>query len=147
MAGSLRKKRGQRAPGHSVTRVIHFCYGHRLLGHRGKCRHLHGHNGVIEVTLRRRLDRLGMVMDFARIKAAVEGWVKAELDHRMLLNARDPLAAALRALGEPVVALPGNPTAENIARLVYARARARKLPVLRVRLWETRDSAAQYPAA
>ena len=72
-------------------------------------------------------------------------WVKSTLDHKMLLNSRDPLARALRALGEPVVTLKGNPTAENIARLVYARARARKLPVLNVRLWETRDSSAQYP--
>lgn len=129
----------------SVTRIIHFCYGHRLLGHRGKCRRLHGHNGIIEVTLRRRrLDRMGMVMDFDRIKATIETWVKAELDHRMLLNSRDPLAAALRRLGEPVKALKGNPTAENIARLIYARARACKLPIIRVRLWETRDSCASY---
>ena len=141
------KGRGPREA-HSVTRRIHFCYGHRLLGHRGKCRHLHGHNGVLEVTLRRTgLDRMGMVMDFERIKSAVEDWVKAELDHRMLLNRRDPLAEALRALGEPVVTLSGNPTAENIARLVHARARSRKLPVLWVRLWESRDSVAQYPAA
>ncbi|HBT62070.1 MAG TPA: 6-pyruvoyl tetrahydrobiopterin synthase [Elusimicrobia bacterium] len=133
------------APAHTVTRIIHFCYGHRLLGHRGKCLHLHGHNGVIEITLRRgRLDRMGMVMDFERIKATVEKWVKAELDHRMLLNRRDPLAPILRRLGEPVVALSGNPTAENIARLIYARAKAKRLPVLSVRLWETRDSCAHY---
>jgi 6-pyruvoyltetrahydropterin/6-carboxytetrahydropterin synthase len=131
---------------HCVTRVIHFCYGHRLLEHRGKCRHLHGHNGVLEVTLRRsRLNRMGMVMDFERIKSAVADWVQSTLDHKMLLNSRDPLVRTLRALGEPVVTLKGNPTAENIARLVYARARARKLPVLYVRLWETRDSYAQYP--
>jgi len=132
---------------YSVTRVIHFCYGHRLLGHRGKCRHLHGHNGMLEVTLRRKkLDRLGMVTDFERIKSAVADWVKATLDHKMLLNVRDPLVHMLRKLGEPVVTLSGNPTAENIARLVYEHTRRRKLPVLRVRLWESRDSVAQYPA-
>lgn len=133
---------------HCVTKVIHFCYGHRLLEHRGKCRHLHGHNGVLEVTLRRRrLDRLGMVVDFERIKSAVADWVKANLDHKMLLNSRDPLVRALRALGEPVMTIRGNPTAENIARLVYSRARSRKLPVLSVRLWESRDSSALYPGA
>jgi 6-pyruvoyltetrahydropterin/6-carboxytetrahydropterin synthase len=129
-----------------VTKVIHFCYGHRLWGHRGKCRHLHGHNGVLEVTLRRkRLDRLGMVMDFERIKAAVADWVKVSLDHKMLLSSRDPLVRVLRGQGEPVVTFTGNPTAENIARLVYSRARSRKLPVLSVRLWESRDSCALYP--
>ncbi|MFA6003378.1 MAG: 6-carboxytetrahydropterin synthase, partial [Elusimicrobiota bacterium] len=104
----------------TVTKVIHFCYGHRLLDYRGKCRHLHGHNGRLEVTLRKaKLDRLGMVMDFYRIKSTVERWVKAELDHRMLLNARDPLAPILRKAGEPVVTVTGNPTAENIARLIF----------------------------
>ena len=138
----------KKGPAYGVTRVIHFCYGHRILGHRGKCRHLHGHNGVIEVTLRRpKLDRLGMVMDFERIKTLVEKWVRTTLDHKMLLHCRDPLAPVLRAEGEPVVTLRGNPTAENIARLVYARARASKLPVLCVRLWESRDSVAQYPGA
>lgn len=139
----------RRAPGkaHGVTKVIHFCYGHRLLEHRGKCRHLHGHNGVLEITLlRKSLDRMGMVMDFDRIKSAVADWVKSRLDHKMLLNSRDPLVRVLRAQGEPVVALPGNPTAENIARLVYTRARRRGLPVHSVRLWESRDSSALYPA-
>ncbi len=132
----------------SVTRVIHFCYGHRLLGHGGKCRHLHGHNGVIEVTLRRRrLDRLGMVEDFERIKSGIAKWVKKNLDHKMLLDSRDPLAKILRSEGEPVVLMKGNPTAENIAQLVYGRAKRLKLPVTRVRLWETRDSCAQHPAA
>ena len=132
----------------SVTRTIHFCYGHRLLGHRGKCRNLHGHNGILEITLdRARLDRMGMVTDFEKIKAVVERWVKDELDHKMLLNASDPMAQALSRLGEPVFLMKGNPTAENIAKLVFARARAKKLPVVRVRLWETRDSCAQYPGA
>ena len=131
---------------HSVTRTIHFCYGHRILGHRGKCRHLHGHNGVLEVTLRRkRLDRLGMVADFERIKSTVEKWVQKTLDHKMLLHSRDPLAQVLRGLGEPVVLMKGNPTAENIAHLAFARAKAFKLPVLRVRLWETRDSCGSKP--
>ena len=128
----------------TVTRIIHFCYGHRLLDYRGKCRHLHGHNGRIEVTLHKaRLDSLDMVMDFERIKSLIEKWVKTEIDHRMLLNARDPLAAVLRRAGEPEVLMRGNPTAENIARLILKRGRAMRLPVVRVRLWETRDSYAQ----
>ena len=130
---------------HCVTKVIHFCYGHRLLGHRGKCRHLHGHNGMLEVTLRRtRLDRLGMVMDFERIKSAVADWVKTTLDHKMLLSSRDPLVRALRALGEPVVTLQGNPTAENIARLIFEVARGQGFPVVDVRLWETPHCCATY---
>ena len=138
----------RKQPAYSVTRVIHFCYGHRILGHKGKCRHLHGHNGVIEITLRRkRLDRLGMVEDFGRIKSSIAAWVKKKLDHKMLLHRRDPLAALLRREGEPVVLMKDNPTAEHIASLVYERARACGLPVICVRLRESRDSCAQYPAS
>jgi 6-pyruvoyltetrahydropterin/6-carboxytetrahydropterin synthase len=90
---------------------------------------------------------MGMVTDFGRIKAVVERWVNDELDHKLLLHARDPLVPVLTRLGQPVVRFPDNPTAENISRLIYQRARRGKLPVLHVRLWETQNSYAQYPAA
>ncbi|MBI5884374.1 MAG: 6-carboxytetrahydropterin synthase [Elusimicrobia bacterium] len=129
----------------TVTRLIHFCYGHRLLGYRGKCRHLHGHNAVAEMSFRRRgLDRLGMALDFDEIKRTVQPWVDAELDHRLLLNKRDPLVKVLRDLDEPVVTLHGNPTAENIAKLLFDFAAGRHLPVTRVRVWESRDSCAEH---
>ncbi|MES9926921.1 MAG: 6-carboxytetrahydropterin synthase, partial [Candidatus Thiodiazotropha sp. 6PDIVS] len=36
---------------YTVTKEIHFCYGHRLLNHKGKCRHLHGHNATAVIHL------------------------------------------------------------------------------------------------
>ena len=36
---------------HKVVKTIDFCYGHRLLNYEGKCRHLHGHNGLLEVAI------------------------------------------------------------------------------------------------
>ena len=58
-----------------VTRVLRFCYGHRLLNYDGKCRHLHGHNGRAVITLEAdRLDTLGMVVDFSAIKRVVSAW-------------------------------------------------------------------------
>ena len=129
----------------SVTRVIHFCYGHRLLNYDGKCRHPHGHNGKIEITIEKpALDKMGFVMDFEEIKAKVQRWVDAELDHKFLLNKRDPLVKTFQEQGEPFVALEGNPTAEAIAKLIFDYARGRKLPVAEVRLWETVNSFAAY---
>ncbi|MFA6317505.1 MAG: 6-carboxytetrahydropterin synthase [Elusimicrobiota bacterium] len=129
----------------TVTRRVHFCYGHRLLDYRGKCRHLHGHNAVAEVSFRRRtLDRRGMALDFDDIKKSVQVWVDEELDHRLLLNRRDPLVKLLQDLGEPVVAMPGNPTAENIAKLLFEFAAGKGLPVSGVRLWENPNSCAEY---
>src|SRR5687768_4397191 len=103
-----------------VTREIRFCYGHRLLNYDGKCRFLHGHNGRAVITLAApELDSLGMVMDFSVIKKVVSGWIDAQLDHRMLLHRDDPILSYLKAQGEPVFVMDVNPTAENIARIIY----------------------------
>lgn len=128
-----------------VTKEIHFCYGHRLLNHGGKCRNLHGHNGRAVITLEAPvLDALGMVVDFGDIKHKVGGWIDDTLDHRLLLHRDDPVIPDLIRLGEPFVELDVNPTAENIAKLIFERAVAAGLPVTEVALWETENSFAAY---
>jgi 6-pyruvoyltetrahydropterin/6-carboxytetrahydropterin synthase len=128
-----------------VTRELRFCYGHRLLNYDGKCRHLHGHNGRALITLETpRLDPLGMVVDFSTIKKIVGGWIDAQLDHRMILHKDDPVLPTLQAQGEPVFLVDVNPTAENIAKLIYDYAAGQGFPVIEVRLWETEDSYAVY---
>jgi 6-pyruvoyltetrahydropterin/6-carboxytetrahydropterin synthase len=128
-----------------VTREIHFCYGHRLLNYDGKCRHLHGHNGRAVIALETpELDALGMVMDFARIKRVVSNWIEETLDHKMLLHRDDPALPFLHELGEPVYVLNVNPTAENIARLIYDFTASQGFPVVEVQLWETENCYATY---
>jgi 6-pyruvoyltetrahydropterin/6-carboxytetrahydropterin synthase len=128
-----------------VTKEIHFCYGHRLLNYAGKCRNLHGHNGKAVITLEAAsLDALGMVVDFSEIKRVVGKWIDETLDHRMLLNEADPILPELMRQGEPFVTLNANPTAENIARLIFERIAAQGLPVVEVTLWETEASFATY---
>jgi 6-pyruvoyltetrahydropterin/6-carboxytetrahydropterin synthase len=128
-----------------VTKHIDFCYGHRLLNYSGQCRHLHGHNGRVEIDIASdRLDARGMVVDFADIKAAVKTWIDETLDHRMLLCKDDPLLPVLQERGERFYVMDVNPTAENIARLIFDHARAKDLPVSEVRLWETPTSFASY---
>jgi 6-pyruvoyltetrahydropterin/6-carboxytetrahydropterin synthase len=131
-----------------VTRELRFCYGHRLLEYSGKCRHLHGHNGRAVISLAApELDAIGMVMDFSHIKRVVSAWIDDNLDHKMILNRRDPILPLLQQQGEPVFLLDANPTAENIARLIYDFARAQGFPVVQVQLWETDDSYATYRGA
>jgi 6-pyruvoyltetrahydropterin/6-carboxytetrahydropterin synthase len=121
-----------------VTREIDFCYGHRLLDYDGKCRHLHGHNGRAVITLEAPdLDRRGMLVDFSDIKREVQEWIDETIDHTMLLRADDPILPVLRERGERVYEMQVNPTAENIARLIYERALDAGLPVVEVLLWET----------
>jgi 6-pyruvoyltetrahydropterin/6-carboxytetrahydropterin synthase len=128
-----------------VTREIHFCYGHRLLQYEGKCKHLHGHNGTAIITLEaEQLDHLGMVMDFSQMKRVLQGWIDEALDHKMLLHRDDPVLPHLRLLGEPHYVMDVNPTAENIAKLIYDYAHGQGFPVIEVSLWETEACYATY---
>lgn len=128
-----------------LSQQIDFCYGHRLLNYSGKCRHLHGHNGKAVVVLEAAsLDERGMLVDFADIKRSLCAWVESELDHRMILREDDPAVPCLQSLGEPLVLIPKNPTAENIARLIFEHALSAGLPVTEVSLWESLRSCATY---
>lgn len=128
-----------------VTREIDFCYGHRLLNYEGKCKHLHGHNGRAVITIESaELDQRGMVLDFSDIKRVVSNWIDTNLDHRMILRRDDPARAALEQLGEPLFLVDENPTAENIARLIFDYTKSQGFPIVEVRLWETPRCFATY---
>lgn len=128
-----------------VSKYLDFCYGHRLLDYDGKCRYLHGHNGRVRVDLvGESLDGRGMLGDFGDIKSAMKTWIDSNLDHRMILHRADPWVELLRSRDEPLFLMDENPTAENIARLIYREARRAGLPVERIKLWETPDSFAVY---
>lgn len=128
-----------------VSRQIDFSYGHRLLQYEGKCRHLHGHNGRAIITIESSgLDDRGMVLDFSDIKQLISRWIDEQLDHRMILHRDDPAVPVLAQLGEPVFLMDSNPTAENIARLIFERVRQQGFPVVEVVLWETPNCFATY---
>lgn len=132
-------------PSHKITRTVHFSYGHRIVGHNGKCRNLHGHNGIVEVDVEsNNLNDLGMVMDFGNLKDIVEKWITENLDHRMILHKDDPAVLSLTELNEPLYILEDNPTAENLAQAIYKVLHSMDLNVTEVRFWETLDSRASY---
>lgn len=128
-----------------VTKCIEFCYGHRLMDYDGVCKHLHGHNAVVEIDVRTdHLDDRNMVVDFSDIKKIVKGWIDRELDHKMILRHDDPLVKPLQALGEPIYLLDSNPTVERIAKLIFDKSREHGLDVAAVRVWETPNSRTEY---
>jgi len=130
---------------YKVLKKLDFCYGHRLLDYDGKCAHPHGHNGVVEVEFAaEKLDERGMVVDFVDIKNEVKRFLDQELDHKMLLRVDDPLTGVLKEMKEPVFEMKDNPTAENIAKLIFDYAVSRGLPVVGVRLWETGSSYGEF---
>lgn len=153
----------------SITRRFKWDAGHRVLGHGGKCRHLHGHEYHAEVTVTAgRLDGLGMVLDFSAVKEAVGKWIDDNWDHNFLCHPDDPLnyQAEGRQLSgpdadlaywrkedgvfagrKPYVMKIGNPTAENIARELFDKAQellGDRFRVVKVRVQETQNCVAEY---
>jgi 6-pyruvoyltetrahydropterin/6-carboxytetrahydropterin synthase len=131
---------------YKVKKIFHLAYGHRLLNYKGKCENLHGHNGVVEVSLKAaELNSEKMVMDFTELGAKVKGWLDENLDHKVILAKADPLAPLLAAQGQKCFLTAENPTAEVLARLIYEAARKDLgLPVAKVAFWETPTSVAAY---
>ena len=92
--------------------------GHRVVGHEGKCRYLHGHNYRIHfVVAAEQLDEVGRVLDFSVIKEKLCLWLEDEYDHKFLIWEQDPLLKELQQVAaDSLVLVPFNPTAENIAK-------------------------------
>lgn len=142
----------------SVTRTHEICAGHRVVGHEGKCKNLHGHNYQFEFTLESdELDGVGRVVDFSVVKTIFCNWLESNWDHKMLLWEQDPLVEFFNhyihiALGRKdmswIVPLPFNPTVENLA--IYLGSVAPNillytgLRLVELRIWETSKCCATY---
>jgi 6-pyruvoyltetrahydropterin/6-carboxytetrahydropterin synthase len=102
----------------------------------GKCNHPngHGHNYVLEVTVRGEVDpKTGMVMNLADLKGAIAETIEAEVDHRYL-NLDCPSFKGI------------NPTTENLAMICW-KLLSSKLPkglLYEVKLHETENNVAIY---
>lgn len=69
---------------YTICKDFTFAAAHAIRGHTGGCENLHGHNYRVRVHLRARsLDDLGMVLDFAEVKAIMQE-VLGPFDHRVL---------------------------------------------------------------
>ncbi len=127
----------------TVSKTFSFCYGHRLLGDEGKCRHLHGHTGRATFVLGSdELDEKGMVFHFDRLKETVGKWIEENLDHVLLLHKDDPVADLLKTKDERFLAMDSNPTAESIAKMLFDTAVKFNLPIVQVEVWESDTSKA-----
>ena len=146
-----------------ITRRLEFDSGHRVLGHEGKCAHLHGHRYAAEISFEAaQLDNLGRVIDYGVIKELIGGWIDKHWDHNLLLNREDPLNQFHKSMWpeadvgisrfrrdifagkDPYIMERGNPTAENIAaellnhsQLLLKGAGHHSIRITNVRIYET----------
>src|SRR6266545_3590241 len=81
---------------------------------------------------------------FKTVKHAIQEWVDANVDHKMVLRRDDPPVSLLQGLGEPMYLMDHNPTAEAMARILYDVAAQQRFPVRAVKFWESPTSYATY---
>jgi 6-pyruvoyltetrahydropterin/6-carboxytetrahydropterin synthase len=113
---------------------VDFPAAHHLTGYPGDCARPHGHNWVLEVFARsKRLDSIGMAMDFRALKGAAKELV-APWDHQDLNLLED-----FREI---------NPSAEAIAKLSFDRLSAivdgEETWIEKVTIWENDRCSASY---
>lgn len=130
---------------YTITKEVYFCYGHRLMNHPGKCRHLHGHSVKAAISIgRASLNEQGMVCDFADIRDHIEAFIDEHLDHNMLLHKDDPIIPVLLENKERFLALDEHPTAEVLSKMIYRYLKKTGFDVEQVVLWETASAYACY---
>lgn len=111
-----------------------FSSAHNLIGYKGKCEELHGHNWKVEARFEKEsLNDIGISVDFTLLKDKLKTILK-KLDHTYL-NKLDGFKKQ-------------NPSAENIARFIYQKLKAsikeKGLFLKSVSVWESESSRATY---
>ncbi len=135
-----------------LTREFSFEMSHALAGYDGLCSQIHGHSYRLFVTVRGVPSEVagdpkqGMVLDFGVLKGIVHDLIINRLDHTLLLR-DEGLAAELGARFERVLAVPFQPTCENLIAW-FASLIAPALPggvgLFSLRLHETANSYAEW---
>jgi 6-pyruvoyl-tetrahydropterin synthase len=153
----------------SITLRHNIEVAHRMYEMPGKCQQIHGHSMWVDMWLFGELNSNGVLegLEFGAVKKRFRAWLDNTFDHHLLLNERDPWAQKLRPsfeftaidhatkaslASEPnlysqlpgLMAMPGDPTTENLAKRISEWALDEwKLPV-QVRVAETAVNAATY---
>jgi 6-pyruvoyltetrahydropterin/6-carboxytetrahydropterin synthase len=145
-----------------ICKTIEIETGHMLSKHHGNCKYPHGHSRLVELVLEAdELDQNDMVCDYGVIKSVLKEFLDT-LDHAMCINTDDPMYQTLMsAYSARIIPFEHkDPTSEVIAKMIYdrfqsdlskyAQLKAPALPLsdkvrlLRVRVWETSTSWAEY---
>ncbi len=133
----------------TITRRFEIDYGHRLVRHGGKCKNIHGHRGIFEVTLAGpALNDQGFVVDFAVVKEKIGFWLDHHWDHAFLVDKADETMRDFlinENMKHSVIPVP--PTIENLVEILFhavdlltkddVELGPMRLIVTKVKGWET----------
>ena len=147
-----------------ICKTIEVESGHMLAKHPDNCRFPHGHSRRVEIVLEAdSLDANDMVCDFKVVREALGDWLK-RFDHSLCMNTADPAYAEFkRRYGDRILDFENqDPTTEVMAKTIHDHAVAalarhalrqdcayrisHTVRVVRVRVWETSSSWAEYQA-
>ena len=107
-----------------------FSAAHRVRGYSGDCAGIHGHTYRIQVKIKiKKLGRIGMAMDFRRIKKVLDKILK-KLDHKNL--------------NKITFFKKHNATAEWVAVYIYQEMKKRIKAIGSVTVWEGPYSSVTY---
>jgi 6-pyruvoyltetrahydropterin/6-carboxytetrahydropterin synthase len=139
----------------SITKIFRFEAAHAIHQYQGSCKNIHGHSYELHVAVRAKqptdgyVEGLGIILDFKELKASVQSNVVKLLDHKLLLSKAYLEMNRLEFSSDELVIFDVEPTAENI--LIFVRnqiisALPDYVQLHSLKLWETRDSYAEWSA-
>jgi len=133
---------------HEVSKEFRFEAAHRLRrlpdGH--KCANLHGHSYVFRVVCQGEPDsERSFVIDYAEISEAVTPIVD-KLDHTVIVDENDEqLIHHMHHMGNDITKIPGQTSAEVLAKTLYEWIGERLDCLGRIELDETCKASVTYP--
>ncbi len=142
--------KGEKPVERTCVRKVEFDAAHRVRQHESKCRNLHGHRYVVEITARAQdLDDLGRVVDFSVLKSICGTWLDEYWDHGLVAHIDDQeLINFCADNGWKTYAMPNNPTAENMAEYLLNKfnelMKDHPLRISHIRVYETPNCWADY---
>tara|TARA_R110000868_G_scaffold17071_4_gene75451 strand:+ start:9457 stop:9810 length:354 start_codon:yes stop_codon:yes gene_type:complete len=116
---------------YTITKQFTFSASHQLnkLPANHQCARLHGHNYIVEAVLQaKQLDNVGFVTDYGEL-SYIANYIDAVLDHKHLNDVFEC-----------------NPTAENMARVLYDKFINIYPKLVAIRISETTKTWAEYRA-
>jgi 6-pyruvoyltetrahydropterin/6-carboxytetrahydropterin synthase len=104
------------------TSVV-IAMAHRLAGHPGLCRNLHGHNWVVNYSVGVNMEEAdpstGYVLELGQLRKNVKSIVDM-FDHSVVLQERDVLIPSLREANQRLHIIDVPPSTEHLARLFFS---------------------------